>query len=282
MTKQHKAKPRGGQCRSTPTDKVAATIAAIPLIAAETLLNAEHLAHSEGWMSTLVAGAIGATIAAATALPIAERAMIKGYWLKASGLTAFFLIMLAFSFTTSVGRVGAKADGDAAGARGHNAKLELAKEAYAAAQKTQEAECNSGRGPRCRKAEDALTAARTALQAAPAAKAERSMETRLAAATGLSIETVALYQPLLFPLALQLGGFFFLAYGLAPRREEKVTKKEEAPAAKKPAVRKAQAPRPAKIAKAAAKTLQALPKPVLRLPAGAMSFDRRAAMRAEV
>jgi hypothetical protein len=91
-----------------PLDKVAATLAAIPLIAAETGLNAEHLADVEGWMSTLVAGAIGATLAAAAALPIAERAMTKGYWLKASGLTAFFLIMMAFSFTTSVGRVGAQ------------------------------------------------------------------------------------------------------------------------------------------------------------------------------
>ena len=39
----------------------------------------------------------------------------------------------------------------------------------------------------------------------PAAKAEKSLETRLSTATG--IETAALYQPLLFPLALQLGGF---------------------------------------------------------------------------
>jgi hypothetical protein len=44
------------------------------------------------------------------------------------------------------------------------------------------------------------------------------MGTRLAAAAGLSMEAVAFYQPLLFPLAQQLGGFFFLAYGLAPRR----------------------------------------------------------------
>jgi hypothetical protein len=44
------------------------------------------------------------------------------------------------------------------------------------------------------------------------------MGTHLATAAGLSTETVAFYQPLLFPLAQQLGGFFFLAYGLAPRR----------------------------------------------------------------
>jgi hypothetical protein len=84
-------------------------------------------------------------------------------------------------------------------------------------------------------------------------------EARLSAATGLSVETVALYQPLLFPLALQLGCFFFLAYGLSPRREETAKLEEKAATpATKPAV-------------------NALP----LLPAGIVSFDNRAAMRAE-
>jgi hypothetical protein len=282
MTKHHKAMPRGGQCRRISLDKVAATLAAIPLIAAETGLNAEHLAHSEGWMSTLVAGAIGATLAAAAALPIAERAMTKGYWLKAAGLMAFFLIMLAFSFTTSVGRVGAKVDSDAAGARGHNAHLELAKQAYAAAQATQAAECKSGRGPRCRDAEKAVTAARIALQAAPAAKAEASMETRLAAATGLSIETVALYQPLLFPLALQLGGFFFLAYGLAPPRDEAPKQVEPAETKRAPKKTTVKTPTVVKPANASRKKLKALPRPTPLLPAGVTTFDHRVAMRAQL
>jgi hypothetical protein len=283
MTKHHKAMPRGGQCRRIPLDKVAATFAAVPLMAAETGLNAEHLAHVEGWMSTLVAGAIGATLAAAAALPIAERAMTRGYWLKASGLTAFFLIMMAFSFTTSVGRVGAKADSDAVGARGHNARLELASQAYAAAVATQAAECKGGRGPRCRDAEKAVAASRIALQAAPAAKAEASMETRLAAATGLSIEAVALYQPLLFPLALQLGGFFFLAYGLAPQRETRSepARPVEAPApAKTPAKKQAKKQAAAKPATASRKKLKALPRLPLLLPAGVAAFDSRAAMHA--
>jgi hypothetical protein len=107
------------------------------------------------------------------------------------------------------------------------------------------------------------------------AKAEKSMETRLSAATGLSVETVALYQPFLFPLGLQLGGFFFLAYGLSPRREEiaKLEEKAATPAAKKPAVKAQKAPRK--------KAAKALPKPLPLLPAGIVSFDSRAAMRAE-
>jgi hypothetical protein len=209
--------------RQSPSalDKVVAIVAAIPLVAAETGLNAEHLAHSEGWLSTLVLGAVGATLAAAIALPIAERALAKGYWLKAAGLGLFFVVMLAFSFSTSVGRVGAKADGDVAGNRGHNTRLALAREAYDAARKSRDDECKK-RGPLCRKAEAAVTDAREALAAIPAPKVEDPMSRRLAAATGFSEATVALYQPLLFPLALQLGGFFFLAYGFAPAARPEV------------------------------------------------------------
>jgi hypothetical protein len=196
-------------------DKIVAVIAAIPLVAAETGLNAEHLAATEGWMSTLVLGAVGATLAAAIALPIAERALAKGYWLKACGLGLFFVVMLASSFSTSVGRVGGKHDGDVSSAKGHNAKMALARQAYEAAQASAADECKK-RGPLCRKAEEAVAAARTAFAAIPAPKVEDPMARRLAAASGLSEATVALYQPLLFPLALQIGGFFFLAYGFAP------------------------------------------------------------------
>jgi len=199
----------------TPLDKIVAVIAAIPLVAAETGLNAEHLAATEGWASTLVLGAVGATLAAAIALPIAERALARGYRIKAFGLGLFFLLMLAASFSTSVGRVGSKHDGDVSSAKGHNAKMMLAQQAYDDARKTVEDECKK-RGSKCRAAEDAVKAARAALAAVPAAKVEDPMARRLAAASGLSEATVALYQPLLFPLALQIGGFFFLAYGFAP------------------------------------------------------------------
>jgi hypothetical protein len=105
------------------------------------------------------------------------------------------------------------------------------------------------------------------------------METRLAAATGLSIEAVALYQPLLFPLALQFGGFFFLAYGLAPRREahSEPARPVEAPAPAKTPAKKQAAAKP--IA-ASRKKLKALPRLPLLLPAGVAAFDRRAAMHA--
>ena len=43
---------------------------------------------------------------------------------------------------------------------------------------------------------------------------------RLAAVLGIQQASVALYSPLLLPLGLELGGFIFLALGLAPRRRE--------------------------------------------------------------
>jgi hypothetical protein len=112
--------------------------------------------------------------------------------------------------------VGSKADGDIAAARGHNAGIKLAKQALADAEKSRDAECASGFGPKCEKREGMVAEVRAALAALPAEKVEDSMSKRIAAASGLSEATVALYQPLLFPLALpELGGFFFLAYGFA-------------------------------------------------------------------
>jgi hypothetical protein len=45
---------------------------------------------------------------------------------------------------------------------------------------------------------------------------------RLAALLGVDEGKVRLYVPLLLPLGLELGGFIFLAFGLAPRRREEV------------------------------------------------------------
>jgi hypothetical protein len=266
-------KPATRRQSPRPLDKIVAVIAAIPLVAAETGLNAEHLATTEGWMSTLVLGAVGATLAAAIALPIAERALARGYWLKAIGLGLFFVVMLASSFSTSVGRVGGKHDGDVSSAKGHNAKMALAQEAYDAAIKTVEDECKK-RGPLCRKAEDAVKSAREVLAAIPAAKVEDPMARRLAAASGLSEATVALYQPLLFPLALQIGGFFFLAYGFAPATErEPVIIDLEAETVE--IVRDLQVVEPKAIEKPKAKARKAKPKAIAYQPAIMTKLDGR-------
>ena len=59
---------------------------------------------------------------------------------------------------------------------------------------------------------------------------------RLAAVLGIQPSTVQLYAPLLLPLGLELGGFIFLAAGLAPaRRDDEIAVATEAQDIAKPA-----------------------------------------------
>jgi hypothetical protein len=65
-----------------------------------------------------------------------------------------------------------------------------------------------------------VTDARKALaMAAPVQSSDPGSE-RLSAVLGVDQGKVQLYAPLLLPLGLELGGFIFLAAGLAPRRRE--------------------------------------------------------------
>jgi hypothetical protein len=102
-----------------------------------------------------------------------------------------------------------------------NEKARLAKEAYEAATAARSDECATGRGPRCRDLETAVTDARNALaMAAPVQSSDPGSE-RLSAVLGVDQGRVQLYAPLLLPLGLELGGFIFLATGLAPARRRR-------------------------------------------------------------
>jgi hypothetical protein len=203
--------------------KVGATAGGAALTAAAVWLNAEHIAEAEGWSSPLVLAGALATVCAALTPPVAERCAKQGEWLKAAGLWLFFGLVVAFSLSTSIGRAGGHRDGQVSAGEASNIRAQLAREAYAAAQRTVESEC-AKRGPRCRAAEAAVTEARAVLgEAAPVKPADPAAE-RLAAVLGLPQEKVALLAPLLLPLGLELGGFLFLAVGLSPRRREIVAK----------------------------------------------------------
>jgi hypothetical protein len=188
-----------------PITKIVATCLGVALCGVETWLNAEHTASSEGWGSSLVTATIIASISAAAALPIAERTWVDGQKAKAVAMCVFFMLMAGFSFSTSSGRLGGKHDAEVTTALAHNATLEIRRESLSAAKKTAEDECKV-RGPRCRASEDAVQAALKALQAAPVKVTEDSAAKAIAAS------------PLLLPLAMQLGGFVLLAYGMAPRK----------------------------------------------------------------
>ena len=202
-----------------PHWKIAATVGGAALTMNAVWLNAVHIAHAEGWSSPLVAAGIIVTACASVAPPFAERAAKTGQPLKAVLVWAFFALAVGFSLSSSIARSSGYADSKTASAEKTVEKAKLAKEGYAAAKATQEAECGK-RGPKCRAAEDAVTAARNALAtAAPVIATDPGAE-RLAAVLGIQQASVTLYSPLLLPLGLELGGFIFLALGLAPRRRE--------------------------------------------------------------
>jgi hypothetical protein len=100
--------------KTIPLMKFVATGVGLALCGVDTWLNAEHIAHVEGWASSLVAAVVVASIGASAALPLAERAAKTRQAAKAVGLALFFVVMVAFSFCASVERIGGKRDGETA------------------------------------------------------------------------------------------------------------------------------------------------------------------------
>lgn len=209
--------------QTTPVWKIAATAGGSALTGAAVWLNATHIAHTEGWGSPLVAAGVIVTLCAAVTPPFAERAAKTGQPAKAVLLWTFFALAVSFSLSASIARSSGYASGKVATAEQANESAKLAREAYEAAKQTQQDECKK-RGNRCRAAEDAVSAARAKLAtAAPVQSTDPGAE-RLATVLGIQPSTVQLYVPLLLPLGLELGGFIFLAAGLAParRREHEI------------------------------------------------------------
>jgi hypothetical protein len=203
-----------------PLSKITAIGIGVSLAAVETWLNVDFVSKTEGLLSSPVAAVVASSVGAAAAIPYAERSAKQGHWLKAFGYALFFVLMVCFSITSSVDRIGTKHDRQTDSIKADNATVQLRREAYAAAQRKQEAECTK-HGPRCRAAEDATEAARKGLIENPAQRVEDPMAARISAVLGfVTAEQVALYQPLFLPVALQLGGFLMLAYGFGPRLTE--------------------------------------------------------------
>lgn len=201
--------------------KIPAVIGGTCLTATAVWLNAEHVAGSEGWYSPLVAAGIIVTICAAATPPLAERAMKNGQPAKAVMLWAFFALAVGFSLSASISRSSSYVAGKTTTAETINRTAKLAQEAYDAAKKSMEAEC-AKRGNRCRDMEKKADAARLALANAKPVQAVDAGSDRLAAVLGIDETKVQLYVPLLLPLGLEIGGFIFLAFGLAPRRREDI------------------------------------------------------------
>ncbi len=201
-----------------PFWKAAATGGGAALTGTAVWLNAEHVAATEGWLSPLVLAGVFVTLCAAATPPLAERAAKTGQPAKAATLWLLFAIAVSFSLIASITRSAGHRDVQVAEAERENITARLAREAYEIAVADRRAECASGRGPKCREMETKWSRAREALSlAAPIRSADPAAE-RFAALLGIGEPTVTLYSPLALPLALELGGFVFLATGLSPRR----------------------------------------------------------------
>jgi hypothetical protein len=192
------------------------------LCTVETWLNVEHIASLEGLASPMVFAFACVNIGGAVVPLYAERAARDRAWLRCTGLWFSCLFLVFFSFTTTVDRISGKRDAAEARARHGNERVQLARDAYAEAQKVMAAECTKDQtGKRCRAAEAPVAKAREALAAKPAESPEHGMAKRISAALPfLSAEEVELYQPLLLPLGLQLSGFLMLGFGFAPGSTE--------------------------------------------------------------
>jgi hypothetical protein len=201
--------------KHTPIWKIVATSAGAGLTGVATYMNADAIAAGEGWLSPLTIGTIILTISGALALPLAERALHVGQWLKAAFLVLFFVLVLIGSLMNTLARTASYRDATVATGIAINARAELAREAYTAAQRTVADECKK-RGPLCRAAEAAVVEARLHLASAAPPKVADPAAQRLAAILGISESAIALYVPLILPTALELGGFLLLALGLAP------------------------------------------------------------------
>jgi hypothetical protein len=90
----------------TPIWKIAATVGGAGLTASAVWVNAEHIAHAEGWGSPLVVAGVIVTLCAAGAPPAAERAAKTGQPLKAVLIWAFFDLAISFSLSATTPSAG--------------------------------------------------------------------------------------------------------------------------------------------------------------------------------
>lgn len=226
-----------------PSSKIAAIALGVGFTFTEIWTNVEFVAQSEGWTSSPVATVVAASVGAAAALPYAERAAKLSHWIKACGFTLLFLLMAVYSIGASVDRIGSMRDRKVDSAKVDNQKARAARELYEVRKKTMESECTV-RGTKCRKAEELRDEALKMLSEKPGERTVDSMATRLSAVLPFaSVEQVELYYPLSLPIALQLGGFLLLAFGLAPGKPVAETK---AKTKRKTGTRKPRKPQPPK------------------------------------
>lgn len=208
---------------------------------------------SQAQPNYLVAGGAVVTIAAAGLPILAGRCWRGGRWLLAGLLWLAMVPALSVILCAAVERTGGAKD---AGDRDRQAtaqRIGLAREAVANAkavadadESAAKAECASGRKQKCLglearadKSRERLETARTKLAQAGVVPKD-PMASRLAAVLPVSEAAIALYQPLVLPLAISITGLLLIAAGAHQPKRRKAQKrrgkrkKRRAPVSPKP------------------------------------------------
>lgn len=205
--------------------KIIATIGGTALTGAAVWLNAEHVAAVETWESPLVAAGVIVTLCAAVTPPFAERAAKARQPLKAAILWVFFGLAVCFSLSASITRSSDSVADKAGSIETAQRAARIAREKHADLTAQRDAECATGIGANCRSLREQVNSTWSEYERlaklAPTKSADAG-NNRLAAVLRIDPDTVALYVPLFLPLGLELGGFIFLAFGLAPRSRETI------------------------------------------------------------
>lgn len=203
----------------------------------------EYLLKQEGHISYLVLG--GATVTAVAALlpPFAERMWRAGRYTLALLLWAALLPALALILSAAIERSGGARDKAQMERRAIAQQIELARTAeaeaktrLAAAEAAMLAEINNkkrpGCGPTCKGLKDEAEAARKALAearetiAAVGVAPQDSQAVRIAAVLPwVTEEAVALYQPIILPLAISATGLLLIAVGAHSPKRRKVQRR---------------------------------------------------------
>jgi hypothetical protein len=223
---------------------------------------------SQNQPSYLIAGGAVVTVIAAILLPLAERCWRRGRYLLATLLVAMLVPALSVIFTAAVERTGgakdaADRDREAIALRvglTRTAERE-AKAAADAAEAKAADECSRSvnpkanpRGPLCKAAEERADSKAKALKAARDEMAKAGvvprdpMAARLAAVLPVSEEAIALYQPLILPLAISVLGLLLIAVGAHSPKPPKAQAKGKRKQGKgKPKAKPPSPPSPAKV-----------------------------------
>lgn len=239
----------------------------VALTAIEVYGAVSYLVHQEQ-PNYLVAGGAVVTIAAAGLPILAGRCWRGGRWLLAGLLWLAMIPALSVILCAAVERTGSAKDTADRDRQAVSQKIGLAREAVAdakaevvASEAKAAAECSRSqnpkvdpRGPFCKAAEERADKSRKRLEAARGELAQAGvvpkdpMASRLAAVIPVSEAAIALYQPLVLPLAISGLGLLLIAAGAhspKPRRRRKAMGKRKTK--RKPRQRPLPKPLPANV-----------------------------------